>query len=162
MRNTTQKMKSEDSQGVMRVIHGQTHKPQFKNTQHSKAGKPSSERIKKSPDQSAKLPKSRTKPLREQNSSGEEMEVSFKSSSPMPIPARTSNTTPTRAAGGSPFAGAKFSDPPSPKSLPKPPTHWIEEGSPSWDMFGSSVQPSQPVLHDQIAAQLKSLLKVQS
>ena len=118
--------------------------------------------MQRNPDQTTKRPKQqRTKPLREQNSSGEEMDVAVKSSSPVPIPARTNNTTPTRAAGGSPFAGAKFSDPPSPKSLPKPPTHWITAGSPSWDMFGSSVPDTRPVLHDQIAAQLKSLLKVQ-
>lgn len=98
----------------------------------------------------------RTKPLREQNCIVEDME--YQSSSPVPIPARTGNRTPPRTAGGSPFAGAKFHDPPSPQSLPKPPTHWIEDDSPSWGMFSSS----SPVLHDQIAAQLKTLLKVQN
>lgn len=80
----------------------------------------------------------------------------------MPIPVRMSAQTPIRVGGGSPFAGAKFNDPPSPKSLPKPPVHWVEGSSPTWDGNPFTFPSTEVSLHDQIASQLKTLLKVQN
>lgn len=89
-----------------------------------------------------------------------EWSPSIKKSSPVPIPARATNKTPTSSGGSSPFAGAKFSDPPSPKSLPKPPNHWVQ---PQVFFWAESTSPSTGIsTHDQIAAQLKTLLKVQN
>jgi len=38
-------------------------------------------------------------------------------------------STITNSNNESPYAGAKFSDPPSPKLLPKPPMHWVTASS---------------------------------
>lgn len=44
------------------------------------------------------------------------------------------------------YAGAKFSEPPAPSVLPRPPTHWVRPG---------------PGARDQMSLQLKTLLRVQ-
>lgn len=96
---------------------------------------------------SGRRPNSRTKTGAHQSSKSDDVPHNMGKSSPVPIPAQSPKTT-----AGSPFAGAKFSDPPSPKSLPKPPEHWVE----------SAVWPkASHHFHDQMAAQIKTLLKVQ-
>jgi len=52
------------------------------------------------------------------------------------------------------YAGAKFSDPPSPKVLPKPPTHWFLDS-------GSAINSGISSSCAEITCVLKGMLKVQ-
>jgi hypothetical protein len=67
--------------------------------------------------------------------------------SPPPRPADTSLSR-SPSPQGNAYAGAKFSDPPSPELLPKPPTHW---------MNADKMDPSGQI---DVASQLKMILKV--
>jgi len=72
------------------------------------------------------------------------------SPSPSTIPA-TCISPATAQARGIAYAGAKFSDPPSPKVLPKPPTHWVNVNK-------ENAGPSS----NDITNVLRVMLKVQS
>lgn len=79
---------------------------------------------------------------------------------PVPIPVSRSASGPSSPRDGSPrsspslayhYAGAKFSEPPSPDVLPKPPMHW--------NMMALSPRKDQ---YQEISQQLKMILKVQA
>lgn len=89
----------------------------------------------------------------------------MKASSPIAVPRSGSRSPLVKDGVSKPlFAGAKFHDPPSPKSLPKPPTHWIrpDSSSPSCAASECLYQPNSRPYHDKIADQLKTWLKVQN
>lgn len=76
--------------------------------------------------------------------------VSAIRTSPGPSTARAESKSPTQ---GNAYAGAKFSDPPSPKVLPKPPVHW----------FNGTVQNKiEPHNCAEMTNVLKVMLKVQA
>ena len=86
--------------------------------------------------------------------------------SPQPTEERPQTTSPSRYTAmqvkcttptlpGSAYAGAKFSDPPSPKVLPKPPVHWVSLDAPL-----PTVVP--PHTCSQMTVALKGMLNVQA
>lgn len=88
-----------------------------------------------------------TMPVGHQSSkSGEKRVKSPPSHSP--TPSSTDRISPT-AQNGIAYAGAKFSDPPSPKVLPRPPIHWMNK---------ENYAPSSA----DITSVLRVMLKVQS
>ncbi|XP_043665460.1 proline-rich nuclear receptor coactivator 2 [Vespula pensylvanica] len=82
-----------------------------------------------------------------------------------PCSGKTSRNSPLRydsisSPRGSPtnsfYAGAKFSEPPSPASLPKPPSHWTN------NRFINSCQRSERRSNNDISNHLKMILNVQA
>jgi len=59
------------------------------------------------------------------------------------------------------YAGCKWSEPPSPSTLPAPPQHWMQATSPHSIIVPFHEKPNLVGQHD-IATQLKVLLKVQA
>lgn len=70
--------------------------------------------------------------------------------SPPPRPA-DSMLSRSPSPQGNAYAGAKFSDPPSPEFLPKPPSHW---------MVIEETEVAPPSGCNDLSSQLKMLLKV--
>ncbi|CAN9507539.1 unnamed protein product [Ophioblennius macclurei] len=65
---------------------------------------------------------------------------------PLPEPKRPLHASDNVSDGEKAYAGAKFSEPPSPSVLPKPPSHWVRR--------------DEPRRRQQMSVHLKSLLKV--
>lgn len=120
-----------------------TRSPKPKQGQTPGASHPSKKRDNSSPNKRASLhqplPREQKQPLHASNN------------------VKVANTPPAEAApeylkdGEKVYAGAKFSEPPSPSVLPKPPSHWVGENEPQ--------QSNQS--REQMTVHLKSLLKVQ-
>jgi len=92
-----------------------------------------------------------TKQLQQMNgNSTTASRVSAIRTSPGPSTARADSKSPTQ---GNAYAGAKFSDPPSPKVLPKPPVHWFNDTVPI------KVEPQNCA---EMTNVLKVMLKVQA
>lgn len=67
-----------------------------------------------------------------------------------------SSSSPRGSPTNSFYAGAKFSEPPSPASLPKPPSHWTN------NRLISSCQRSERRSNNDISNHLKMILNVQA
>jgi len=60
------------------------------------------------------------------------------------------------------YAGAKFSEPPSPKVLPKPPSHWFADEDSSSDSIIENRDPMMSSKCSEMSYQLKLMLNVQA
>ncbi|XP_023251389.1 proline-rich nuclear receptor coactivator 1-like isoform X2 [Seriola lalandi dorsalis] len=116
-------------------VNGRSHKP--KQDQTAAASHAAKKKDRSSPNKPP--PQEQKKPLHASNN--------LKTVSAMPA-----ETAPEYLKDGEKvYAGAKFSEPPSPSVLPKPPSHWVGENEPQL----SNQSREQMTVH------LKSLLKVQ-